>query len=52
MLSDSGQFAKVLQGIVNEELSRLGMSGRVVQTSGVSLKSQLVKLDKTVRIFL
>ena len=42
-----GQFAKVLQGIVNEELGRLGMSGRVVQTSGVSLKSQLVKLDKT-----
>ena len=37
----------MLQGIVNEELSRLGMSGRVVQTSGVSLKSQLVKLDKT-----
>ena len=40
----------VLQGIVTEELGRLGMSGRVVQTSGVSLKSQLVKLDKTVRI--
>ena len=47
MLSDGGQFAKVLQGIVTEELGRLGMSGRVVQTSGVSLKSQLVKLDKT-----
>ena len=52
MLSNGGQFAKVLQGIVTEELGRLGMSGRVVQTSGVSLKSQLVKLDKTVRIFL
>ena len=47
LLSDGGQFAKVLQGIVTEELGRLGMSGRVVQTSGVSLKSQLVKLDKT-----
>ena len=52
MLSDGIQFAKVLQGIVTEELGRLGMSGRVVQTSGVSLKSQLVKLDKTVRILL
>ena len=42
-----GHFAKVLQGIVTEELGRLGMSGRVVQTSGVSLKSTLVKQDLT-----
>ena len=42
-----GVLAKEIQAMVNEEAARIGMSVRVVEKGGTSLKQHLVKTDLT-----
>ena len=43
----AGTLAKTIQTIVKEETARMGMSARVIETGGVSLKRKLVSMDLT-----
>ena len=45
--SPGGKLAKQIQTIVTEETARLGMTAKIVETGGRSIKSQLVSLDLT-----
>ena len=45
--SPGGKLAKQIQTIVTEETARLGMTAKIVETGGRTLKSQLVRLDLT-----
>ena len=45
--SPGGKLAKQIQAIVTEETARLGMTAKIVETGGRSIKSQLVSLDLT-----
>ena len=42
-----GLLAKEIQGVVNEELARLNLKAKVMETGGRSLKQHLVKMDLT-----
>ena len=42
-----GELAKDIQQIVNEESSRLGLTTKVIETGGKSLRQHLVRLDLT-----
>ena len=42
-----GELAKEIQSIVTEETARLGFTVKVVETGGISIKDNLVKLDLT-----
>ena len=45
--TSGGQLAKEIQKIVSEEAARLGLSVKIVESGGVTLKQQLVKTDLT-----
>ena len=46
-MSDGGKLAKQIQEVVTEELGRLEISAKIVETAGRSLRSQISKLDMT-----
>ena len=46
-MTAGGKLAKQVQHIVTEELGRLDMSVKIVETAGKSLRSQISKLDLT-----
>ena len=43
----NGVLAKTIQAIVSEEAARIGLSVRIVEQGGISIKQQLVRLDLT-----
>ena len=43
----NGVLAKTIQAIVSEETARIGLSVRIVEQGGISIKQQLVRLDLT-----
>ena len=46
-MTAGGKLAKQVQQVVTEELGRLDMTGKIVETAGKSLRSQISKLDLT-----
>ena len=43
----NGVLARTIQAIVSEEAARIGLTVRIVEQGGISLKQQLVRMDLT-----